>query len=127
MSKQVEVPEEIGEELARSRWERAWPDTPWDSIDPDATGVRQAAHADLHAVLPLIYKHFSDRLLFELKYETEPYTIEQIEAAALQDASIPKSCKCSYDRLVTREQAFAIRASCPVHGPTAKGEEAPNA
>jgi len=32
-------------------------------------------------------------------------------------------CNCSYDRLVTQEQAFAIRAACPVHGPTPKNKE----
>jgi len=43
--------------------------------------------------------------------------------SALQATSIPEVCNCSYDRLVTQEQAFAIRAACPVHGPTPQNEE----
>jgi hypothetical protein len=95
--------------------------------------------------LPAIYKHFCDRLLSDevieivakrqceeaaswgrrmqwadLNSATQRSYLRSVKAdlqAALQATSIPQGCNCSYDRLVTQEQASAIRADCPVHGP----------
>jgi hypothetical protein len=85
--------------------------------------------------LELIYKHFTDRLLSDeaVKAGSAAAFVEvsallesDIRAAleaALQAASIPAGCNCSYDRLVTQEQAFAIRSACPVHGSTPQDKE----
>jgi len=82
--------------------------------------------------LALVYEHFCDRLLGETAERAfaEACGSDLTAAgfvrgmnAALQATSIPEGCNCSYDRLVTQEQAFAIRAACPVHGATPQNEE----
>jgi len=114
--------------------------------------ARDLAREDLAELLPSIYKHFCDRLLSDEVKEAVARALcafdgdrfgvggrwDYIDArrqlrhldeaaaaitAALQVASIPETCDCSYDRLVTQEQAFAIRAACPVHGPTPQTKE----
>lgn len=68
-SKQVEVPEGI----KRFGWVLG--------ADGENGGIDQRSDGAFFRVsdLPPIYEHFSDRLLFELKYKLEPYTIKQIE------------------------------------------------
>jgi hypothetical protein len=133
MSKQVEVPEGIVE-AAMGGLPESW---------------REQIEDSLSAALPSIYKRFCDRLLSDEAVakaltaaqdvnwdvhrdhlrdhpEGRPTNRDVVKAAltaALQAASISADCNCSYDRLVTQEQAFAIRAACPVHGAKPQKEE----
>jgi hypothetical protein len=104
MSKQVEVPESAVEALRDAEW--AYSCSP---VGPDRDSV-EWAEMRLQAVLPLIYKHFSDRLLsdeavgamFEVLHprsncgwkgltrEQRDYWRRGLEAAALQAASMPE-------------------------------------